>query len=73
MAARLSSLRDDDVHAGGRRPLGVRDGPYLMHDLRAHGMGALHVRCRIAPEERQDRNALFQADGHMVLDGKVED
>jgi hypothetical protein len=28
VAARLNSLRDDDVNAGGCRPLRVRDGPY---------------------------------------------
>ena len=73
MAARLDTLRDNDVNSGGRRPLGVHDGPHLMEDLRAHGMGALHIRRRIAPEEREDRNPLFQTDGHMVLDGEVED
>jgi hypothetical protein len=44
-----------------------------MEDLRAGGMGTLHVRRRIAPEERQDGDALFQANGHMIRDGEVED
>ena len=44
-----------------------------MEDLRARGMGALHIRRRITPEEREDRNTLFQTDSHMVLDGEVED
>jgi hypothetical protein len=72
VAARLSSLRDNDVNAGGRRPLGVRDGPDLMEDLRARGMGARDIRRRIAPEEREDGNALFQTDGQVVLNGGIK-
>jgi len=53
--------------------LRVRDGPDLMEDLHACAMGALHVRRRIAPEEREDGNALFQTDRHVVLDGEVEE
>jgi len=35
-------------------------------------MGALHIGRRIALEEREDWDPLFQADRHMVLDGEVE-
>ena len=73
VAARLDALRDDDVHAGGRRPSGLRDRADLMEDLHARGVGTPHVRRRIAPEEREDGHALFQADGDLILDGEVEE
>ena len=69
MAARFDSLRNDDINASGRRPLGFPYGPYLMDDLHADSVGTL----RITPEQREDGAALFQTDGHMIFDGEVQD
>src|SRR5499426_3290425 len=73
MATRLDSLCDDDVHAGGRRSLCVGDGPDLMEHLYPCGVGRLHVRRRITPEQREDGDALLQTHGHVVLDREVQE
>src|SRR5215467_8322212 len=72
MATRLDSLCDDDVHPGRRRSLCVRYGPDLMKDLHPGGVGRLHVRCRITPEQREDRDVLLQTHGHVVLEREVQ-
>src|SRR5262245_28755732 len=72
MATRLDSLGDEDVHAGRRRSLCVRYGPDLMED-HSCSMGRLHVRGRITPEQREDRDTLLQTHGHVVLDREVQE
>src|SRR5262245_59611804 len=72
MAARLDSLRDDDVHARRRRSLSVGYGPDLMEDLYARGVSARHVRCRITPKQRKDGDALLQTNDHLVVDREVQ-
>jgi hypothetical protein len=58
MTARLDSLGDDDVNAGRRRSLRVYYGPDLMEDLHSCGVGRLHIRRRVTPEQREDGDAL---------------
>jgi hypothetical protein len=70
MAPRLDSLRDNDVDAGGFRSFGLRHGTDLVEDFHAGGMSTPYVRRGIAPEEREDGDALLQTDGNLVLDGK---
>ena len=72
MATRLDSLGDDDVHAGRRRSLCVSYGPDLVEDLHPYGVGWLHVRRGITPEQREDGDALFQTHGDEVLDREVQ-
>jgi hypothetical protein len=73
MAAGLHSLGDNRVHSGAGRSLGSLDRPYLVDHLGAGRVGAIDVGRRVTPEERKDRNPLFQADRHLRLDGKVQD
>jgi hypothetical protein len=44
-----------------------------MEDLHAGRVGAPNVRRRIAPEEGENGHPLVQADGDLVLDGKVQE
>ena len=73
MAARFDSLRNDDINASGRRPLGFPYGPYLMDDLHAGSVGTLNMGRGITLEQREDGDALFQTDGHIIFDGEVQD
>src|SRR6516225_503335 len=73
VAPRLDPLRDNDIDAGGCPPLGLRHGTDLVEDLHAGVMSTPHVRRWVAPEEREDGDALLQTDGNVVLDGEVED
>src|SRR5215469_13214285 len=43
-----------------------------MENLHPYGVGRLHVRRRITPEQREDGNALLQTHGHVVLDREVQ-
>jgi hypothetical protein len=72
VAAHLDALRDDDIHARGRRPAGLGDRADLMEDFHARRVRAPHVRRRITPEEGEDGHPLFEADGDVILDGEVE-
>src|SRR5262249_59890245 len=72
-APRLDALRDDDIDARGGGALGLRYGPHLMEDFHASGVGSRDVGRWIAPEQREDGDALFQADGHLVLDREVKE
>src|SRR5262249_430898 len=72
-APRLDSLRDDDIDARGGGALGLRYGPHLMEDFHAGGVGLRDVGRWIAPEQREDGDALFQADGQLVLDREVQE
>jgi hypothetical protein len=44
-----------------------------MEDFHSSGVGSRDVGRRIAPEEREDWDALLQTDGYVVLDGEVQD
>ena len=44
-----------------------------MEDLHPCGVGRLHVRCRITPEQREDGDALLQTHGHVVLGREVQE
>src|SRR6516165_4007917 len=72
MATRLDSLCDDDVHASRRRSSCVHDRPDLMENLHPYGVGTLHIRRRITPEQREHGNALLQTHRHVVLDREVQ-
>src|SRR5262249_22082576 len=73
MPPRLGSLRDDDIDAGCYCSFGLRHGTDLVEDFDAGGMSTPHVRRGVAPEEREDGDALLQTDGNVVLDGEVQD
>src|SRR5262245_25520305 len=44
-----------------------------MEHLYPCGVGSLHVRRRITPEQREDGDALLQTHGHVVLDLEVQE
>src|SRR6516225_6141670 len=73
VAPRLDPLRDNDIDAGGCRAFGLRHGTDLVEDLHAGVMSTPHIRRRVAPEERDDGDALLQTDGNVSLDAEVQD
>jgi hypothetical protein len=73
MAARFDALRDDHVHVGRCCPARVLDASHLAKHFYPGGVGPLHIGTRIAPEQAQHRDLLFEADGQEIIHGKVQE
>ena len=73
MAARFDALRDDHVHVGRCRPARILDVAHLAEHCCSGGVGPLDIRTRIAPEQAQHRDLLFEADGEEIIHRKVQE
>ena len=73
MAARFDTLRDDHVHVGRCRPARILGVSHLAEHCCSGGVGPLDIGTRIAPEQAQHRDLLFEADGEEIIHRKVQE
>jgi hypothetical protein len=72
VTAGLYALRDDYIDIRLCRALRIRDRTDLMENLAATGVHAFDIQRGIAPEKRNDRHTLLDADCDLCIDRKMQ-